>query len=429
MPSLHKITLQAWVLRLLAISVWGIGVLYYLYEYIQRVSPSLIANNLMEEFHVTAAGVGNLNAIYFYAYAIFQIPTGYLADRFGPKWPLLIASIICSLGGIIFSLTHQLHVAELARGLIGVGSAFGYLCCIRLTVNWFDKKYFGFLCGLLNMMGLIGGAFGGITISHLLKHTEWRPLFFYMSMIGLALSLLILIFVSSYPRRHKHQQPDHAEQQPTSRHLIQAFKTIIRSKQVWLISLFAGTTYCSFDTLAAFWGVSYLKSSYHLDLVSSSELNGMIFIGGIFGFLIFGWLTTHTRDKHRLILLISSIALLAFSIACYLHPNAIFWLRIDLLGVGFFSATIPVATDLIKTHMPTRFSGLTISILNFTLISVGAISQPLFGFILEQQDPRATTMAAFTSKDFHQAFLLIPAIFTISFICVLLMKQTRHQTT
>ena len=53
--------------------IWTIAVIYYLYEYIHRIAPSVMVSDLMRSFQVNAATLGNLSAIYFYIYAIFQV--------------------------------------------------------------------------------------------------------------------------------------------------------------------------------------------------------------------------------------------------------------------------------------------------------------------------------------------------------------------
>ena len=61
--------LRAWI-------IWTVAVAYYLYEYIQRIAPSVMASDLMQSFQVNATSLGNLSAIYFYIYAVFQVPVG-----------------------------------------------------------------------------------------------------------------------------------------------------------------------------------------------------------------------------------------------------------------------------------------------------------------------------------------------------------------
>lgn len=406
--------------------IWVIAVVYYLYEYIQRIAPSIMVNELMKTFQITALGVGNLNAIFFYAYALFQIPVGYLSDRFGPKRPLLIASIICSIGAILFSQADSLYAATMARAFVGIGSAFGYICCLRLTINWFDRKQFAFMCGLVNMVGLIGAVLGEVSMSYLMDHMTWRFLIFYTSLLGLVVSFFIFTIVKDFPSNARDSYKSKAHPF-INKSVFSSLKKIMRSKQVWLISLFVGTAYCSFDTLAAFWGVPYLQHTYGLTLVQSSKLNGLIFIGGIAGFIIFGWITSHTRYQHKRTLIISSLCLLIISLLLYSQPQNIGLVGLLLFAMGLFSATIPTATDFLKSLMPVSISGLTISVSNFTVVIVGAISQPLFGYLLERKHPASTSLDIFGASDFHQAFILMPIIFAISLICALLIKQVHSQ--
>ncbi len=64
--------------------VWGLGALSFSYAFFQRVAPSVMVGELMRDFAVGAAVLGNLSAIYLYAYAGLQVPIGLLLDRWGP---------------------------------------------------------------------------------------------------------------------------------------------------------------------------------------------------------------------------------------------------------------------------------------------------------------------------------------------------------
>ena len=73
-PPLHA----AWL-------VWGLGALLYLMGFFQRVAPAVMTDELMRAFSINAAGLGSLSALYFYSYVAMQVPTGILADRWGPR--------------------------------------------------------------------------------------------------------------------------------------------------------------------------------------------------------------------------------------------------------------------------------------------------------------------------------------------------------
>jgi len=104
-------------------AMWSIAVLFYGYENLLQVSPSVMVPELMHSFNVNAAALGNLSAVYFYAYASMQIPLGVLLDRLGPRRLLSVAALLCAIGSFLFGAAHHLVYAVLGRIFIGLGSA------------------------------------------------------------------------------------------------------------------------------------------------------------------------------------------------------------------------------------------------------------------------------------------------------------------
>ena len=85
------------VSRSQAIVAFGLGTLFFGYAFVQRVSPSIMTDELMREFAVGGAALGSLSAFYFYAYASIQLPVGMLTDRFGPRKLMSFTAALCAL--------------------------------------------------------------------------------------------------------------------------------------------------------------------------------------------------------------------------------------------------------------------------------------------------------------------------------------------
>ena len=79
-----------------AIVAFALGALFFAYAFIQRVSPSVMTNELMRDFAVGGAALGSLSAFYFYAYASIQLPVGMLTDRYGPRKLMSFAAALCA---------------------------------------------------------------------------------------------------------------------------------------------------------------------------------------------------------------------------------------------------------------------------------------------------------------------------------------------
>lgn len=93
-------TAKAWI-------VWGLGCVFYFYECLLQVSPSVMSNELMRDFAVTSQTLGILSGIYFYSYAAMQLPGGVMMDYFGPQKLLTLATTICAVSTIAFGLTDN----------------------------------------------------------------------------------------------------------------------------------------------------------------------------------------------------------------------------------------------------------------------------------------------------------------------------------
>ncbi|MBU1155893.1 MAG: MFS transporter, partial [Proteobacteria bacterium] len=74
----------------------------------QRVAPAVITQELMSQFNLSAAALGNLSAYYFYAYVAMQLPTGVLADHWGPRRLLCAGALVAGVGSLLFGLAPTL---------------------------------------------------------------------------------------------------------------------------------------------------------------------------------------------------------------------------------------------------------------------------------------------------------------------------------
>ena len=98
---------RAWV-------VWGIAAVFYAFQFMLRVSPGVLANDLMRDFQIDACSLGLLTACYYYAYSSLQIPAGALMDRLKPRKMMTFAAILCSTGCLLFTSSSNLLMASIA---------------------------------------------------------------------------------------------------------------------------------------------------------------------------------------------------------------------------------------------------------------------------------------------------------------------------
>src|SRR2546426_1005201 len=89
----------------------------YVFSWVHRVAPAVVAADLMRAFSITAAALGNLAAIYPYVFAAMALVAGGLTDTLGPRWTLALGGATMGLGAAVFGGASP-GVAPGAAGLI-----------------------------------------------------------------------------------------------------------------------------------------------------------------------------------------------------------------------------------------------------------------------------------------------------------------------
>jgi len=130
--------------------------LAYFFVYFHRLSLSVVANDLINDFQTTASVMGFLGSIYFYCYALMQFPAGLLSDSLGPRKSVTFFLIIASAGSIIFGFAPTIKVAFIGRVMVGLGVSMVFIPTMKIFSRWFRPHEFAFMTGILNAVGGIG---------------------------------------------------------------------------------------------------------------------------------------------------------------------------------------------------------------------------------------------------------------------------------
>ena len=119
----------------------GLAAVFYAYEYILRVLPSVLVPSLMQTLQIGTTQIGIIASLYYLTYTPMQLFVGTMMDHFGVRWPLTIATIACAMGIYIFSFPVLLYT-KLGMLLIGFGSAFAFVGVLKLASDWLPERYF-----------------------------------------------------------------------------------------------------------------------------------------------------------------------------------------------------------------------------------------------------------------------------------------------
>ncbi len=355
-----------------AIIGWIAASFFYFYEVILRVSPSVMTQELMEYFQISATSLGWLSTSYYMSYFILQIPCGMIVDHYGPRRVITISSLICVIGTIIFCTQANFLLAMMGRMLIGVGSACAFISCLKLATDWFPAARFSLLAGVANMMGTLGATFSGRPLATLVHNYGWQNACLTLAAIGLLIAPLIWFFVKDRPREGAH-----------SVSFRESFLTIIKTKQIWLIGIIGGVLYLPITAFAELWGVPYMMRVYNINAQVASQATVMIFIGMAIGGPVFAYVAKYLKSfkKTMLICAIGACALfVCVSFASRFSYEAVF---VMLFGIGFMIGGQVLSFTIAKNSTYDGFNGTAMGFTNGLISMVGLIFQPFLGKVID----------------------------------------------
>lgn len=401
--------------------MWGLAAFFYAYEVFIQVSPGVMVPELMHDFAVDAATLGNLVALYFYIYAPMQIPVGILIDRYGPHRLMTIATACCALGCLLFGIAKILTVAGVGRLFIGFGSAFAAVGCMNIAAVWFPTKRFAFLTGLMLTAGMLGGIAGETPLAILINHIGWRNSMLLLASIGVILCIFIWLFVSD----KKTSATSAKEGKPTS--FFSGLSNVLKRKQSWLIAIYGGLMFAPTSIFNGLWGVPFLVTAYHLTKPVAAGIISAAFIGWIVGAPFGGWFSDHI-GRRLLPLYIASIGtLISLTFVIYVPHLTLFSLYALLFAFGLFSSWFLPSFSIIREINPPSINATALGFMNMVNMIGGAAGLPLAGYILDLfwNGQMANGIRVYTIENFHIALIALPIMITISLLILPFIKETR----
>jgi sugar phosphate permease len=364
--------------------VWGCAALFYGYQFLLRVSPSVMTHELTADFHVDACALGTLTSFYFYAYSGLQLPVGTLLDQFGPRRLLTFAALLCAGGSLLFSSAETIMTASLGRFLIGAGSAFGFLSCMKLGTLWFPPQRISIIVGLTLLLGTSGGMAGSYPMSFLVDAFGWRQAVWITAGGGILLALLIVFVVSDHPPK---KLEDYIEKHHTygnpSLSIWEGLKLILKKNQTWFLAFYGIMMYVPLAGFADMWGVPFLTHVHHMDKQAASLSTSFLYLGVGLGTPLFAFLSDRYK-QFKFSLLASAIgALFSFAVIIY-GPDLPDATVITVLFVaGLMLGGQFMAYSIVCEINPLSVSGMATGFQNMICLLSGVIFQPLIGKILD----------------------------------------------
>lgn len=400
-----------------------LGALFYGYEYLLRIEPSVMMPEFMHQFEVTAAGLGLFTALYYYAYMPLQLVVGILIDRFGTRIILTLAISSCAFGSFLFGSSHSIYAAGFGRFLIGFGSAFAFVGVLKLAAEWLPKHHFALFAGCAVALGMVGAMVGDVELTLLIQRVGWRHTLYIGTVIGLILIPLIWLLVRDAPQWKLARK----NVRVSFRDGFAGFWEILRNPQMWIAGTIGCMLYLSLSAFAELWGISFLEKVYALSAEKSALACSMVFAGWLIGAPLNGWLSDKNKTRKRPIFIGGFLSLLVITIVILKPINFSFYSLMSLLFLfGIFSSVQIVCFAIGRENNPTRIAATAVAFTNLLVMAGGVIFQPLLGWLLDLNwnHKLFNGIPNYSVHDYQFTFLVLPICILISLFLALFLKDT-----
>ena len=412
---------------LLAWSVWGLGALLYLIGFYQRVAPAVITDRLMADFALGAAALGNLSAFYFYSYVAMQIPTGIIADRWGPRRLLTVGAGVAALGTFLFALAPTCFWACAGRLLIGASVAVSFVSMLKLATRWFRPEQFALASGIALFCGVCGGVVAGVPLRLLVESFGWRPVMVVTAIVTAALCLAIFLFVRDDPSERGYASHAPAPAAGGTHHgsVWHGLMQVLSYRNSWILVIVPIGVAGAVLTFAGLWGVPYLKQVHGLDTKTAAAITSTLLVAWALGGPILGALSERIGRRKPLYVATTVVALIGWGIVIYL-PLPI-WALVGVLVVsGFACGNLIIGFAFAKESVPSRLMGTASGVCNMGPLMGGMFLQPGVGWILDRHWLGSTASGAriYDAAAYQAGFSLIFGAIVLSLLLILFARET-----
>jgi sugar phosphate permease len=378
--------------------VLGILCLLYFISYLDRVTISVTAPKIIEQFHFSKTAMGSIFSAFAITYMIFQIPGGTLGDRFGPRTILAGLMAWWSAFTILTGFASSYVSFFVVRLFFGAGEAGGFPVATRALATWFPPTMRGFLQGVTHAASRAGAAFAPPIVVAIVASTgNWRNAFTILGAIGFLWAIGFWLYYRNSPAESKFVNKLELEAigeltavKTTGRKRVMPWGRIFSNKDVWMLTLsyFAyGYTLWIYLT----WLPTYLKEGRHFSFGQLGFIASLPLIGAILGDLVGGWAsdalwrrTGNLNLARRSVIVVSFLGAAAFTIPAVFVANP--YLSVALQTGALFMLECAVSNCwAVSMDLGGRnYSGTTSGIMNMASGLAAVVSPFVFGVLVDR---------------------------------------------
>lgn len=212
--------------------VIGLLVLLFAITYLDRVCISVAGPRMQQDLRIDPIGWGWVTGMFTLAYGLFEIPTGMMADRIGPRRVLTRIVLWWSAFTALTGAMTGFYPLLLTRFLFGAGEAGAFPSASVVVSRWFPARQRATICGVNLMASQVGGAVAPLLVLPIQMRYGWRMSFYVFGVAGLVWAAAWYAWFRDSPEERRGGVPPPSTAAPTESHAF-PWRLAYRSTTVW----------------------------------------------------------------------------------------------------------------------------------------------------------------------------------------------------
>lgn len=278
-------------------------VLLSIITFLDRVCMNVVSKYVKADLQLDNAQFGFVLGAFSLAYALFELPTGILGDRIGPRSVLTRVVVWWSTFTALTGLAFNFFYLILVRFLFGMGEAGAYPNSSIVISKWFPKAEIGKAQSAIWAAARIGGALSPLIVIPLVHSIGWRQSFFVLGGVGLLWSLGWYTWFRNEPSQLPGVSPKEileieSNRKLKSSHALSWHKVIKDNNIMYLMLMCHLFFYASY--FFTNWSSTYFQEGRGLTEADTKKFISMSYFLGAIGCVTGGFLSDFFAKKYGL---------------------------------------------------------------------------------------------------------------------------------
>lgn len=375
-----------------------------------RSSMGVLAPELAADLSLTPEMLGLIASGFFFSYAVLQIPTGLMLDRFGPRLTVCGLFLFTVAGTFMFALSTSPSMMMLARLMMGAGCAGIFSGAFLVIARFYPPARFTTIGATLNSFAMLGTFMATIPLAYLVTYVGWRDSFLGIGVVMAGIAILAMLTMRDQPPGVDIKTT--RERQESLRDVLAGSWAVMKTPGILRITT-GGIALSAGNTILGIWGGPYLNDVHGLNETERGGVLIFMACSGVAGHFLYGQASRILNTLKGLVLggaLV--IAAIMATLALVPHPSLVtVTILLALLGLACGFPTILLAHG--RAMVPDHLIGRGLTTVNTGIMISIALMQIAIGGLIGTV---ATTSTGGASEAGYRAafgFISIMALVTV----------------